>query len=347
MPEQFKSARDYRYLLPLEDQGELDGSFSENVLYAAQAISSGFRVRGIESHSQMLVEPARILCAAFDTLRFVCRMRCLEDSDTTTMFPAMTKIFCDFDWAWTRFEHKICFCYFSLLNGSGGGGSTALGTLETSDIAVPDELKDIFEQEQICTVLLSETISHARKHDLFDLNDLQYFEPYLMIAIPRLSLVYYLANYNTIDHEDLEGSCDIFATANDILLTLKSDIQSLSESDSLSLERQLVKSVDPNANQCDLLQGNLHFLFQSISSITDNLITGSKKSHILSRAMKKAFQMHSAPIHDDQLGNSATVVKSACVVNSRIQAWRSNDPFPSLYLDSGEVCENLDQTSNV
>lgn len=49
----------YRAQLPPEDQRELEGGFSENILFAAQALSRGFRIRGIEPFTAELVEPGK------------------------------------------------------------------------------------------------------------------------------------------------------------------------------------------------------------------------------------------------------------------------------------------------
>ena len=65
MPERDKATRDYRNGLPPEDQRELEGGFSENILFAAQALSRGFRIRGIESFTADLIEPGEFLNVDF------------------------------------------------------------------------------------------------------------------------------------------------------------------------------------------------------------------------------------------------------------------------------------------
>lgn len=66
MPNALKSNRDYRNELPPEDRLELDDKFSENIMFAAQALGRGFRIRGIEAFTAELSDPARILCAAIE-----------------------------------------------------------------------------------------------------------------------------------------------------------------------------------------------------------------------------------------------------------------------------------------
>lgn len=171
-----KAGREYRCSLPPEDQRELEGGFSENILFAAQALTRGFRIRGIEGFTAELVAPARQLCASMDALRLAFKRRAvlppmsiaastsreenntirltttpssntaaagtaandnISDSATASttattstatnnyntplfvgnclpehgdLFPVLA----EFDVAWTRFEQKICFCYFSV-----------------------------------------------------------------------------------------------------------------------------------------------------------------------------------------------------------------------------------------
>jgi hypothetical protein len=124
--EEYKSARDYRRQLPPEDQRELEGSYSENILFAAQALSHGFRIRGIEQFTTDLYEPAKEVCASLEALRYVLnRAACTTPGILTSTFAmgqeehkvVLERVFgalFDFDKAWTQFERSICFCYFSV-----------------------------------------------------------------------------------------------------------------------------------------------------------------------------------------------------------------------------------------
>jgi hypothetical protein len=75
MPNSIKSARDYQRYLPAEDQRELSNCFSENILFAAEALTGGFRIRGLETFTAVLQEPARALFASLQSVRFVLRRR--------------------------------------------------------------------------------------------------------------------------------------------------------------------------------------------------------------------------------------------------------------------------------
>ncbi|KAJ3039847.1 hypothetical protein HDV00_011756 [Rhizophlyctis rosea] len=166
IPESFKADRTYRRSLPPEDQRELEGGFSENILFAAQALSKGFRIRGIEGFTGELVEPAKELHATLEALRFVFRCRAFVSTSPPhdDLFPVLR----DFDRAWTVFEQKICFCYFSVAYQGAPGGA--------------DET-DMFQ------VLMSETLLLSLRNTLLTPDQIHTFDPQAIIAIPRLTIV--------------------------------------------------------------------------------------------------------------------------------------------------------------
>lgn len=182
MPSSIKSSRDYRSNLPLGDQRELDSGFSENVLFAAEALSKGFRIRAIEG-VPALRESARQLCATFDALRFVLRERALMGQRSDHLV-AMMEIFREFDVSWSEFEHSLCFCYFAIAaHVSYDGQSDLRFRPDTFNNAANGRDSDNL------TVLLSETILHGLSCRYFSREDIEACEPYLMFAIPRLAIV--------------------------------------------------------------------------------------------------------------------------------------------------------------
>lgn len=124
MDESFKSPRNYRQALqskfqhcePLarfrmqmltdghgssvSDQEELAYGFSENVLFASQALGHGFRIRAIEQFTPDLIAPATSLCAAVDALRVVFRSRAAQT--TRRPYTMLWPVLRDFDHAWTN-----------------------------------------------------------------------------------------------------------------------------------------------------------------------------------------------------------------------------------------------------
>lgn len=109
--ETIKSSRSHRDMLPSEDRIELSNGFSENVLYAGQALARGYRIRGIESYTEELRTPAIRLIHNFQNLRISFRQRCF--SNPLPPYRDLDPILKEFDRAWMTFEHALCACYFS------------------------------------------------------------------------------------------------------------------------------------------------------------------------------------------------------------------------------------------
>ena len=156
--------------LPNEDRHEVAGTYSENIFYAAQALVGGYRVRGIETWTEELRFPAQQLCATFHALRLQCKQAAMQSTsrDTSSFFA----LFSDFDAAWCDFERGICAAYFA-----------------ASLIKAP--LRETADSEVFVT-LLSETLTRAIERDLFPMDDVIDYEPYLMFALPRLAIIYAL-----------------------------------------------------------------------------------------------------------------------------------------------------------
>ncbi|KAJ1649334.1 hypothetical protein IWQ61_009549 [Dispira simplex] len=173
-----RASRNYRQYLPDEDQHELNRSFSESILFAAQALSRGFQIRGIEDQSGVLRRPATELCASLDALRFVFRHRAQECARApyVLLYPVLG----DFDRAWTTFERQLCFAYFDV-------GNSELRNSGSNDITVDDD-----QQLELLTVILSECVLRALARGIVQRDDVESFEPAVILAIPRLALVHAL-----------------------------------------------------------------------------------------------------------------------------------------------------------
>ncbi|KAJ1979321.1 hypothetical protein H4R34_002875 [Dimargaris verticillata] len=178
MDDTWKSSRTYRQYLPEEDQGELNRSFSESILFAAQALSRGFQIRGIEDRTDVLTFPATELCASLDAVRFVFRHRAPECLQAP--YEPLYPVLCDFDRAWTTFERQLCFAYFDV-------GNDDLRNSGDTDITVDDE-----QCLSMLTVILSETVLRSLEKGIVTQDDIQCFEPSVIFAVPRLAIVFAL-----------------------------------------------------------------------------------------------------------------------------------------------------------
>ncbi|KAI9142010.1 hypothetical protein BKA69DRAFT_1071007 [Paraphysoderma sedebokerense] len=307
MDEESKLNRDYRRQLPQEDQQELDNGFSENILFAAEALSHGFRIRGIESFTNELIEPARQVCASMEALRFVFRSRALENSEPPyhNLWPVLR----DFDKSWTVFEQKICHCYFTVMY------KTKPATVDETDML---------------TILLSETILRALKNQFITTDQLADFDPDVMFAIPRLAIVMTLIHipncFNISDpmvgyrwfrakQSQIEGITEYLkqATEREIFhleyMLAKNDSQtqlpegffvndqSLTSPPTTSAEATdeaaKITPVNPSKSTPPPLPSKVDVqkLFTSISSVADSMQSGPRARDFVS-ILHKVFKMH-------------------------------------------------------
>lgn len=100
--ESIKAPRGHLAYLPPEDHSELLDNYSENILYAAQALQSGYKIRGIETFTEELLEPADHLIQAFTSLRVAFTERAMKD--TRPPYRDLDPILQTFDSAWVSFE---------------------------------------------------------------------------------------------------------------------------------------------------------------------------------------------------------------------------------------------------
>ncbi|KAI8919459.1 hypothetical protein DFJ77DRAFT_278782 [Powellomyces hirtus] len=240
MDERHKASRAYRRQLPPEDQRELEGGFSENILFAAQALSCGFRIRGIEEYTQELYEPARQLHVAIEALRLAFCRRALgcPSPPYEDLFPVLR----DFDRAWTAFEQKICFCYFSVTYSGRPGRS--------------DDL-DMFQ------VLMSETIIRAVRNSYITWAQVHAFDPLVMFAVPRLCIVAALHHMpDCIDVTDGEHGFRWFRSKASLLRRLQSELNLIGGAKIILLEKLLVDSDNHADEHADVDEGPAEMVVQ-------------------------------------------------------------------------------------
>lgn len=186
MPEQIKVPKFYRLHLPYEDQAELNRSFSENILFAAQALSSGFRIRDVEHYTDILRGPAEELIAVFCALRFAFRAQCSKNA-SPPYFERLGHIMHDFDAAWSRFEQQICLCYLN--------ASREVRELYSFSGASNDDMTKM-------ALLFSDTLQYSLDLSYVSNTDVSNREPSLIIGLPRMSLVIGLIHIPEYFQED-------------------------------------------------------------------------------------------------------------------------------------------------
>ncbi|KAJ1894107.1 hypothetical protein LPJ81_005225, partial [Coemansia sp. IMI 209127] len=190
-----RQSRHYRFYLPEDDQAELDRGFSESVLFAAQALSRGFQIRGTEMYTQALREPAWMLCSAWAALRHVLHVRGQDlwrawtrgtgrvsgrdsrDPAQLDEIAALREVLEDFDEAWVRFERDLCFAYFGLSNAQIAG---IMDPNNSGDALAPESQRIAQEEEfSLLVVLMSETLQRCLILGLATRDQMECMDPVL------------------------------------------------------------------------------------------------------------------------------------------------------------------------
>ncbi|KAJ2319017.1 hypothetical protein IWW51_000557, partial [Coemansia sp. RSA 2702] len=209
-----RRSRHYRFYLPEDDQMELDRGFSESVLFAAQALARGFQIRGTESHTDNLREPAWMLCSVWAAVRFVLYARggalwdtwahgrphaagAGADEPLPDEIAALRRVLEDFDEAWVRFERELCFAYFGLNN------SQVAGLMEPGDSSDSGQIAQE-EEFSLLVVLLSETLQRCLTQALVSDEQMEAMDPQLILALPRLAILHAIAGG---DSGGVDGLC--------------------------------------------------------------------------------------------------------------------------------------------
>ncbi|EPZ32116.1 hypothetical protein O9G_002611 [Rozella allomycis CSF55] len=230
MDESIKAPRTYRSVIPREDQMELEDGFSENILFAAEAISRGFRIRGIENYTDLLKHPAVQLHGAFEAVRFVFRNRAMNNPEPP--YHDLVGVMTVFDQAWAKFEQEMCICYFGYHMVRG------VDTIAES---------------------MNKTIEETVEKGLIKRDDIIEYDPSMMFIVPRLTLLHMLRE------GDFGWFCDRVGKLND----LEKKVKKLDKEEFEELERMLclenqegrvkVKKLFISiSNKCDMLHSGHH-----------------------------------------------------------------------------------------
>ncbi|KJE96793.1 hypothetical protein CAOG_07062 [Capsaspora owczarzaki ATCC 30864] len=222
--------RSYRTRFPSDVQVQLEDRYLEHVLFAAESIASGMPIldvsddqEGLEPNEQPvpphLVPPARQLCASLQALRFRLQMQAL--TDVAGDLEALSDVLHDFDTAWCTFE-EACIKH------------TLASAVEQVDIAQ--------EHRQRMAVLMSETVMWAMEHNYVTVEQIQDYEPSLMITLPRLALICGLNIHPDGIDVSPEGAMSMLQEQVNELTCLKALLAPLSEAQIDRLCRMLIAS---------------------------------------------------------------------------------------------------------
>lgn len=168
-----RADRDYRLKFPddLVAGGENGESLNGQVWFGAECLAAGSNIMNHEAESEMLRPMAKKLTNTLDHLRMELR-QALTDIDTSFLVFSnqlslgLTEKMEKFDSLFATFEYEYV---------------KAMLPIKTAD-----EIEKLHE----LTVLFSEAVSSALKRRLIVQDDLEECQPHVLIAIPRLAIIF-------------------------------------------------------------------------------------------------------------------------------------------------------------
>ena len=256
LDDEYKTPKTYRSVLPPADRAELESTYSENILFAAEALSGGFRIRGIEGQTSELIEPAKTLIGTLQALRASLRLRC--DKSIYPPYYDIFEVLGEFDKAWADFESRLCDHY---RNSYG-------------------DMNLVMERLQFLQGVMSETLSHAIRNELITVEALESRDPSLIIGLPRLSLVMGIVNLDTDEgtQEDEKKQINLLTLFPDeafILTQIRDHLAGFSEEMCDKLQRMLLDNENYDSSDVDPENPEVvQEIFIQICRIADELQTG-------------------------------------------------------------------------
>eukprot|EP00116_Pleurobrachia_bachei_P004788 sb/3465050/ len=161
IPEETRASRQYREKFPEELRGD---HFSGQLWFATECLAAGSNVPNHILESEELRPHARQILKVLATLRTKLRDQCFKDIST---YPEdLIDTLRWFDYNWAEFEYS----YISRM----------------CQIKTPEELY----RQHLTTILFSETTEISLREKIITEEQMASYDPVLMVAIPRLAIVF-------------------------------------------------------------------------------------------------------------------------------------------------------------
>ncbi|KAK9763585.1 hypothetical protein K7432_009607 [Basidiobolus ranarum] len=257
-----KCSRGYRRYLSQEDREELDHGFSETILFAAQALSKGFQIRGIEYCSEELRGPAQKLCATFEALRYVFQYKATEYPDSISLV-GLFPVVMDFDQAWVDFEKAICYIYFNI-NGR----------------RARERENEEINERRLWVGLMWDTLEEIVEKQIVSSDAIKEYDPSIFFALPRMTLLSLLK----VPFDSIKN-LKALSSYTDEMKQICEELANLTPTELLTLQKWLCgEEVNPAIV-------NIHQTFTKLCAIVDPLQSGPSAKFFLS-VMSKVFQRH-------------------------------------------------------
>lgn len=220
-----RASRDYRMKFPDEILlSEGSESLNGQIWFGAECLSAGSNILNHTKESSMLRPMAKTLTTHLDSLRNDLRDLVLNGGGALRINHNLIKKMVAFDHIFATFEYDYV--------------RTMLPIRTVAEI----------EKLQEVAVLFSETLIDCVKRRLIKQEDIDEFQPIVMIAIPRLAIVRGLLykNENPIYTRHKSQMCSLFQPFHGPLHSIRKLLRGLSPKELFTLEKMLSNDQSPN-----------------------------------------------------------------------------------------------------
>lgn len=213
-----RASRDYRMKFPDEILlSEGSESLNGQIWFGAECLSAGSNILNHTKESALLRPMAKKLTSYLDLLREDLRDLVVGGGNASWITPPLLKLMGDFDKVFAAFEYEYV--------------KTMLPIRTVSEI----------EKLQEVSVLFSETLIDCLKRGLLKQEEIDEFQPIVMIAIPRLAIVRGLlySGENPIYSKHKSRMCSLFQPFHGPLHSIRKLLRNLKPYQLLTLEKML------------------------------------------------------------------------------------------------------------
>lgn len=250
-----RASRDYRMKFPDEILlSEGSESLNGQIWFGAECLSAGSNILNHTKESTMLRPMAKTLTTHLDSLRNDLRALVIDGGGASRINQALIKKMVAFDHIFATFEYEYV--------------RTMLPIRTVTEI----------EKLQEVAVLFSETLIDCVKRCLIKQDDIDEFQPIVMIAIPRLAIVRGLLyrNENPIYTRHRSQMCSLFQPFHGPLHSIRKLLRGLSPMELFSLEKMLAN--DQTAIESPLVSQKQEVPDKNQEGVDDTVQSNEEKS---------------------------------------------------------------------
>jgi uncharacterized protein YecT (DUF1311 family) len=250
------SSRDYHSRLRTEDRDELSASYSEYMFFAAQSISHGFFVQGLQDRADVLTPLAVAVVANFQVVRSLLVGHSMSSAEAELSLASALK---EADFAWTSFEEEACRKYF-----------------------VDENKKPVRKRPvDIARSIFEKALYRAVKAGNVKSESVEDQDPSLFVHLPRMALLRAIE----MGDEAISALCDADLDVVGTVADLASSVSEMAEEKISKLESMLCgNSKEETASDRELLDA-----FKETAAVADRWLQ-TKKSKLISFCIRRALE---------------------------------------------------------